>query len=189
MSTQNQRKAKETTGLTVGQPAPLFSATDQYDEPFELAEALSQGPVVLIFYRGQWCPFCNQHLKLLQSNLDRIYATGAQVIAVSPETSPYLRKMMQKANIAFKLLYDQDYQIAQAYQVSFRPGTAHRFMYDKVLGANMARAHEQETILLPVPATYIINQAGQIAWRHFDPDYKQRSEIEDILNGIHHASI
>lgn len=184
MPSPHQRKAKEATGLAVGQQAPLFVATDQHDEPFELASALDKGPMVLIFYRGQWCPFCNKHLKLLQNNLEKIYARGAQVVAVSPETSPFLRKMVQKTGAQFSLLHDQNYQIADAYGVTFRPGASHRFMYNTVLSANMKKAHDNDAELLPVPATYIIDAQGQIAWRHFHPDYKKRSGIRRILNAL-----
>jgi peroxiredoxin len=175
------RKAQEAAGLPVGAAAPRFEATDQHDKPYSLPEALENGPVVLIFYRGQWCPFCNAHLRKLQDELPRLYERGASVAAISPETSPFLRRMMEKTDAEFTLLYDEDYRIAKAYDVVFRPGRAHRFMYNTVLGADMKNAHADERELLPIPATYVIGRDGRILWRHFDPDYKKRSKMDDIV--------
>lgn len=79
-------------GLPVGQEAPLFSAPNQQNQHFSLAEALEQGPVLLVFYRGQWCPFCNRHLSQIQDSLALLKARGLQVIAISPEKPELLRE-------------------------------------------------------------------------------------------------
>jgi peroxiredoxin len=178
------RSAREAQGLQVGDQAPLFEATDQFDEHFELSKALEKGPVVLIFYRGQWCPFCNAHLRKLQDNLPSIYKKGASVVAISPETSDFLRRTMQKTGAQFRLLHDNSYSIADAYDVTFRPGGAQRLMYNTVLGANLKQAHADDQELLPIPATYIIDTDRRIVWRHFNPDYKRRSKITDILSAL-----
>jgi peroxiredoxin len=181
---QNFPKAKDRKGLEVGTIAPKFEALNQDSTIFNLEQALKKGPVVMIFYRGFWCPICNKHIKSLQENLSEIEAKGATVIAISPEKPEYLDTMANKTGATFTLLYDEDYVIADAYQVSFRPDSATLVLYNTVLGAKLKQTHSDNSQRLPIPATYIIGTNGLIKWRHFDPDYKKRSSIEDILNNL-----
>ncbi|MGC9355078.1 MAG: peroxiredoxin-like family protein [Mariniphaga sp.] len=181
---QNYRKAKEANGLKVGQQAPDFSANDANGKTFQLSEELKNGPVVLIFYRGQWCPICNKHLGTVQKNLEQITKKGARVVAVSPEKPELLETTAEKTGANFTLLFDEGYKIADAWDVTFRPGKATRLMYNTMLGANLKEAHSDDSQRLPIPATYVINTDGKIVWRHFDPDYKKRSTIEDIVAAL-----
>lgn len=178
------KKVKEAKGLKVGSQAPDFSASDLNDNVFSLTNALEKGPVVLIFYRGQWCPFCNKHLKALEKNLEKIYGEGASVVAVSPEKSEFLKRTAHKTKASFSLLYDEDYKIAEAFDVAFRPTKFERAIYNKILKADLKNAHSDESQQLPIPATFIIGKDGKIAWRHFDPDYKKRSTVDDIVKNI-----
>jgi len=184
LTAQNYKKATEANGLEVGQQAPDFSAKDANSGTFQLSEKLKTGPVVLIFYRGQWCPICNRHLSEIQKNLEKIMNKGATVVAVSPEKPAYLEKTAEKTSAKFTLLYDQNYQIADAYNVTFLPGKMTRVMYNTMLGANLKEAHSDESQRLPIPATYVINADGKIIWRHFDPDYKKRSTVDNILAAL-----
>lgn len=184
METLAYKKVKEAKGLKVGSQAPDFSASDLNDNVFSLTSALEKGPVVLIFYRGQWCPFCNKHLKALEKNLEKIYEKGASVVAVSPEKSEFLKRTADKTKASFSLLYDEDYKIAEAFDVAFRPTKFERAIYNKILKADLKNAHSDESQQLPIPATFIIGKDGKIIWRHFDPDYKKRSTVDDIVKNI-----
>ena len=184
METVAYKKVKEAKGLKVGSQAPDFSASDLNDHVFSLTSALEKGPVVLIFYRGQWCPFCNKHLKALEKNLEKIYKKGASVVAVSPEKSEFLKRTADKTKASFSLLYDEDYKIAEAFDVVFRPTKFERAIYNKILKADLKNAHSDESQQLPIPATFIISKDGKITWRHFDPDYKKRSTVDDIVKNI-----
>jgi peroxiredoxin len=184
LTAQTSRSAKETQGLEVGQKAPGFSAKDANGYSFNLSEELKNGPVVLIFYRGQWCPVCNKHLSYIQENLEKIMEKGARVVAVSPEKPEFLEKTSDKTGAKFSLLYDEGYKIADAYDVTFLPGAATRTIYNTMLGANLKEAHSDDSQRLPIPATYVINSDGKIVWRHFDPDYKKRSTVAEIVNAL-----
>lgn len=184
METLAYKKVKEAKGLKVGSQAPDFSASDLNDHVFSLTSALEKGPVVLIFYRGQWCPFCNKHLKALEKNLEKIYEKGASVVAVSPEKSEFLKRTADKTKASFSLLYDEGYKIAEAFDVAFRPTKFERAIYNKILKADLKNAHSDESQQLPIPATFIIGKDGKIIWRHFDPDYKKRSTVDDIVKNI-----
>ncbi len=184
LKAQNYRSAKEASGLQPGQTAPLFEATDQKGEHFKLEDALKQGPVVLVFYRGFWCPVCNKHLAAFQDSLYLLKDAGIKVVAVSPEKPEYLNKMAEKTGAEFQLLYDEDYRIADAYDVTFKPDTKTLFVYNTMLGAKLKKTHSDDSQRLPIPATYLITSDGKIKWRHFDPDYKKRSSVSEILNEL-----
>lgn len=178
------KKLSEVFGLPVGKIAPLFSAKDIYEKVFSLKKSLSNGEVVLIFIRGQWCPFCNEHLKEIQKNLFKIYQKGASVVVISPEKSDFIKKTIQKTGAEFSVLYDEDYKISKAFEVLFKPSIMNRTMYNFLLNANLKGSHSDESEQLPVPATFIISKNGVIKWRQFNPNYKNRSKIKDILTNL-----
>lgn len=177
-------KAKEREGLKVGEKIENFSAQNSDGDTITLQSLLAKGPLVIVFYRGHWCPICNKHLKELEANLEKVYDKGAQLIAVSPENSEYLKKTADKTNASFTLLYDEDYKISDQFKLTFKPDNLSRAMYNNVLGGELKKAHSDESQQLPIPATYILNKDGIIVWRHFDPDYKKRSKIENIIDNI-----
>ena len=184
LKSQNEKSVHDVHGLAIGAKAPVFSALDADSNQFILSETLENQSVVLIFYRGFWCPVCNQHLSNLQDSLKMIEDAGVKVIAVSPEKPEYLDKMAQKSGAEFTLLYDENYRIADAYDVTFKPSSLQLFTYNVVLGGKLKKTHSDDTQRLPIPATFIINQKGIIVWRQFNPDYKQRASVSDIMNAL-----
>ena len=171
-------------GLKVGDAAPMFTAKDQNGKTVNLKQALKNGPVVMLFYRGQWCPVCNKHLSQLQDSLQQIYDKGATVVAISPETSEFLKQTRVKTNASFTLLYDKNYAIEDAFDVTFKPEDKLIRLYNEKLNAQLEISHSDESDRLPVPATFIINKKGIIIWRQFNPDYKIRASVKDIIGHI-----
>ena len=184
INSQTEKSVKDVYGLSVGETAPKFYAMDADSNQFSLEEALKKDPVVLIFYRGFWCPVCNKHLGSIQDSLKMIEEKGAKVIAISPEKPEYLDKMAVKTGAKFTLLYDEGYQISDAYDVTFKPGAMQLFTYNIGLGAKLKETHSDKSQQLPIPATFIVNQNGKIIWRQFDPDYKKRSSVKEILKAL-----
>ena len=181
---QTNQGIEKAKGLEVGTKAPSFSALNANNETFVLKEALKKGPVVLIFYRGFWCPVCNQHLATLQDSLQLIEETGAQVIAISPEKPEYLEKMSEKSGTYFTLLYDEDYKISTAFDVNYKASGMQALTYNLFLGAKLKKTHSTDAQNLPIPATFIINKEGIISWRQFDPNYKNRSSVKEIIKAL-----
>ncbi|MFO7830041.1 MAG: peroxiredoxin-like family protein [Bacteroidales bacterium] len=181
---QTYKDASEAKGIAVGTKAPLFTAIDAESSTFVLADELKKGPVVVIFYRGHWCPVCNKHLGQIQDSLSLITDKGATVVAVSPEKPEYLEKMEEKTGEKFRLLYDEGYKISDAYDVTFLPDKKQIVLYNTMLNAKLKETHSDDSQRLPIPATYIIDTEGKIVWRQFDPDYKNRSSVKDILNNL-----
>jgi peroxiredoxin len=183
-SQDNFKKINEVNGAQVGDVVKDFSALDMFGKKFNLSEALKKGPIVLVFYRGQWCPFCNKHLSAIQDSLNLITDKGATVVAVSPEKPDYLQKTVEKTNATFTLLYDEDYKISSQFDVLFLPEGAARTKYNTFLGANLSEAHSDDSQQLPVPATFIISSERHIVWRHFDRNHKKRSTVADIVKNL-----
>lgn len=181
---QADRSVEEARGIKVGTKAPMFKAIDADSNQFVLGEEIKKGPVVIIFYRGFWCPVCNKHLASMQDSLKLIEASGARVIAVSPEKPEYLDKMAEKTKAEFTLLYDEDYKIADAYDVTFAPSGMQIFTYNMALGAKLKKTHSDDSQRLPIPATYIVDEEGIIIWRQFDHDYKKRSSVKEIIEAL-----
>lgn len=178
------KKVGEAKGLPVGVKVKNFTATNQYDKEFNLYENLKKGPMVLLFYRGQWCPVCNRHLSQLQDSLQLIYDKGASVVAISPEKPELLRKTAQKTSASFTLLYDEGYTISDAFDVTFEPDERSAQLYNNRLNAELKEAHSDESQRLPIPATFIIDQNGKIVWRQFNPDYKKRATTKQIIEQL-----
>ncbi len=170
---QTYKTADDAQGLLPGTKAPVFTAMDSDGNNYSLKKALESGPVVMIFYRGFWCPHCNRHLSSIQDSLELIYETGATVIAVSPEKPEYLNETKEITGSEFTLLYDESYRISDAYDVAFLSSKK-----------NLMKYHSDDSQRLPIPATYIINEDGLITWRHFDPNYKKRSTVKDIIQAL-----
>ena len=181
---QEYKSVSEVKGLPVGAEVSMFTAKDQFGNNYKLSEALKKGPVVLLFYRGQWCPVCNKHLSQLQDSLQLIYDKGATVIAISPERPEYLKKTEEKTKATFTLLYDKDYQIGNSFDVIFKPQNREINLYNTRLHAQLDKSQSDSSSRLPVPATFIINSKGRIVWRQFNPDYHIRANVSDIINNI-----
>ncbi len=189
VNSQTHKSVNDAHGLNVGAMAPMFKAIDADSIEFLLEGALKNRPVVLIFYRGFWCPVCNKHLSSIQDSLKMIEETGARVIAISPEKPEYLDKMAERTAARYTLLYDEDYKISEAYDVNFMPSGTQLFTYNVILRGHLKDTHSDKSQRLPIPATYIINQDGVIAWRQFDPNYKKRSSVEEILIALDEMKI
>jgi peroxiredoxin len=175
---------EDVKGLAVGADVQDFTAISQKGEAFKLQDALAEGPVVVVFYRGQWCPYCNRHLSELNESLNAINQKGARLVAVSPEKQELLLTSVEKSGANFTLLTDKGFKIAEAFDLAFLPKSSTRLKYNTLLGADLAEAHGNDSERLPVPATFIIGKNGKVLWRHFDRDYSKRASPEEILANL-----
>jgi len=171
-------------GLPVGSIAPDFNGTDQDGNTIRLKSLLKKGPLVLIFYRGQWCPVCNAYLKTFQDSLSLITMQGAQVIAVSPETVENVKITQRKTKLTVPILSDSSQKIMKDYGVFFHVTDGYNLKIKLFLFSSIANNNGKDDADLPVPATYIIDQNGKIIWRQFDINYKNRASVRDILKNL-----
>jgi peroxiredoxin len=181
---QKYKTKNEVKGAQIGDTVSDFMAINQDNQIYSLSDGLKKGPVVLMFYRGQWCPVCNRYLKNLQDSLQLIYDKGATVIAISPEKPEYLNMTKDKTGAKFTLLYDEGFKISEAFDVLFKPGNFTIFTYNFVADANLKKAQSDDSQRLPIPATFIISTNHKIIWRQFNPNYKIRAYVKEILNHL-----
>lgn len=178
------KKTSDVKGISVGAEVKNFTATGLNGMQFNLEEQLKKGPVVVMFFRGQWCPVCNKYLSRVQDSLEFILGKGASLIAISPELPENLAETKEKTKAEFILLHDKDYKIAKEFDVLFKPDRSTRILYNTALGANLDEAHGASEVLLPVPATFIVGKDSMIKWRQFDHNYNKRASIKDILRHL-----
>jgi peroxiredoxin len=170
--------------LTIGSLAPDFDGIDQYGHNFNLKTSLEQSSVVLIFYRGSWCPVCKRYLSNFQDELSSLLSAGLQVIAVAPEVEKYRDETIENTGLEFPVILDDDNSIMIAYGVAFDVTQEYQNKIEQFKNIGIAEANEQDQAVLPVPATYIIGQDGTIQWVHFDINYKNRASVEEILENF-----
>jgi len=177
-------QVKAQKGLKEGDKAPMFSAIDQNGKTVSLKEALkAHQSVVLFFYRGQWCPYCNKHIKELQDSLSLLRGKDAYVIGITPETKENIDKTIKKTSAGFSILQDKNDEIMKAYNVNFMMDEA-TFTKYKGYGIDLEANNGNNRHTLPVPATYIIDRSGKIKYVHFDPNYQKRASVQLLLSKL-----
>lgn len=174
-------QSPEPRGLKVGDTAPSFTTTDNNGKSFSLGVALQKGDVVLMFYRGQWCPYCNKQMSQMNDSLLLITGKGATVVAISPEIQENVVKTIKKTKASFPVISDVQMKIMKDYQVNFTvPQTAiDRY---KNFGIDFTVANGENGANLPVPATYVIGKNGKIKYVFFNPDYRKRASVKEIAS-------
>lgn len=169
--------------LRVGEAAPAFRGADAAGRPVELRKLLKKGPVVLYFYRGQWCPYCSKELSQLQDSLQTLTAAGAQVVVVTPETVENIGQTQAKTKASFPILHDRDFTIMKAYKTAFTVDAATAARY-RGFGVDLRQANGATADVLPVPATYIIGRDGKISFAYFNPDYRRRVSVREVVRAL-----
>lgn len=178
---QLARRHDDPLRLERGDKAPLFSLPNASGKAVAIADLLKQGPVVLTFYRGAWCPYCNLQLKSYQAILPRIKAAGASLVAVSPMTADYSLSMKETNELGFEVLSDVGNQVARQYTQVFNNGEA-PIQAMTELGYDFSRFYGDGSNELPVPATFVITQEGGIVFAESGGGYyRERVEPMAIL--------
>ena len=171
-------------GLFINSKAPDFKAKDQNGNEIRLKELLKKGKVVLIFYRGQWCVDCNKFLRKLQDSLQYIMDKGATLVAVTPELPENISKTIAKTYAAYSILYDEELKIMKAYDVEFEvPANVLERYHNSGIKVDENNGKKNGNFL-PVPAVYVIDKESYIKYRFFQPDYKKRPSVKEILDNL-----
>lgn len=171
-------------GLAVGQRAPDFTLPDALGRPVALADLLAQGPVVLSFYRGEWCPYCNLELRALQAALPDLRDLGASLVAVSPQAADHSLSLTEKHRLSFPVLSDLDQEVIRAYRVQFTLTGDLEDLQVNVFGNDPAQHNADRSRSLPVAATFVIDRGGSIRYAFVAADWRVRAEPADILAAL-----
>jgi peroxiredoxin len=171
--------------LKVRQFAPEFTLPDAFGKEVSLKTLLVKGPVVISFYRGEWCPFCNIELHGLQEALPKMQELGATLIAISPEKPDYGIVATQKNKLTFPVLSDFGNTVARQFGIVFQIGQELKEFSKNVFKNDIALRNGEDSYELPVPATYVIDTTGLIRFAHVDVDYMMgRAEPEVVVAAL-----
>jgi len=163
----------------VGDKAPDFTLKNALDKPVSLYNELKNGPVVLTWYRGGWCPYCNITLHYLQEKLPEFKKAGASLLALTPELPDNSMDTVEKNNLEFTVLSDLDNVVGKEYNVVFKLTDEVAAIYQDSFNLNGKNGNENNE--LPLAATYVIDTNGIIKYAFLDADYRKRAEPSEIL--------
>ncbi len=166
--------------LKAGDLAPNFVLPDSNGTLVSSQDLLVKGPLVLTFYRGIWCPYCNLDLQAIEEVAPQIRALGATLVAVSQQTAPNSRKSRADNNLSFPILNDKGGETAAAFGIRFRLQDELIALY-KRLKVDLSIINGEPSGTLPMPARYVIGQEGVIAYAEVNPDYTRRPEPDELL--------
>jgi len=176
--------------VQAGNKAPEFVLKDPNGKAVSSRALLTQGPLVISFYRGIWCPYCNLELQALEATLPEITARGARLVAISPQTAPNSRKSQRDNKLSFPILSDERSEVANAFGIRFAlpeylVETYKRFKND------LPAINNDPGWVLPMPARFVIGPDGIVAYAEINPDYTHRpdpSELLSVLDALNHSA-
>ena len=170
-------------GLAIGAKAPEAQLRTIDNEAVKLSSLYEKGPVVIAFYRGGWCPYCNKELTEWQGRVEDLKAAGATLVAITPEKPSKVKDTMKKDHLDFKILSDAKLEAAKGFKVFFTLDAATQKKY-KSFGADLEQWNASGTWDLPAPGTFVIDQTGTVRYAFADWDYKKRARPDDVIAAV-----
>ena len=170
----------EDNSIQVGQKMPEFLLPNAYGEKIHFTQILKKGKMILAFYRGSWCPYCNLELKFLQDNLLRIQEKNAVLVAISPQNPDHSLTMVEKNNLEFEVLTDHNNDFAKKLGIVFQ---LQDFVlpYYQNLGIDLSLFNNNKENTLPVPAVFVVDENSKIIFKFLDVNYMNRIDIEELI--------
>ncbi|WP_396601289.1 peroxiredoxin-like family protein [Algibacter sp. R77976] len=170
--------AANATGLKVGDKAPDFILPNALGHLIPLSDCLKTGPVVLKFYRGEWCPICNLDLRNFQQYINQFNTLNTKIIAISPQKPDDTLTITQKNELGFEVLSDSNQDVIKAYNLQFNPGEDYHQRRD------LSLENGDGSITLPVPATFVIDTDFTIIASHVEANYTERMSPSEVLKVV-----
>ncbi len=171
-------------GLPVDSKAPDFILSNANGETIRLHKLLESGPVILTFYRGAWCPYCNLQLRALRDSIPHFQQYQAQLVAVTPQTPDRSQKQVQQDQYPFEILSDLEDNVTRAYNLYFEVPESLRTLYEQKFDLDISEYNGEGRYGLPIPGTFVIDEEGVIRAAFADTDYKKRMEPGDIIKAL-----
>ncbi|MEI6949423.1 peroxiredoxin-like family protein [Paraflavisolibacter sp. H34] len=171
-------------GLFINSKAPDFRVADQTGIDISLKELRRKGPVVVLFYRGYWDPYCIRELTRFQDSVDQIIGKGARLVAITPEGKDGIDSTIAKSKAVFSILHDEEMKIAKAWQGAFQVDERTLNRYKSFGNDLLAINNQKQKAFLAIPAVYVVNKEGFITYRFFNDDPKKRPSVREILEEI-----
>jgi len=173
----------EENSIQVGEHMPEFSLFNAYGKQISSREILKKGKMVLAFYRGSWCPYCNLELKFLQDQLSLLKDKNTTLVAVSPQSTDHSLAMVEKNKFEFEVLTDVDNNLAQKLGIVFQ---LQDFVlpYYQNLGIELSEFNKNDENSLPVPAVFVVNENRMVIYKFLDVNYMNRVDIEELIKAL-----
>lgn len=168
-----------------GEPMPPFVLPDETGRLVTLPSLISKGPVIVMFYRGHWCPYCRLNVNAVIRARDEIAALGGQIVAIMPETQKYAERFKSDSDASFPVLTDLDNGYALSLNLAIWLGTEIQQLLSYL---DLSDFHGNDGCMLPIPATFVVGRDGLVKARFVDPDFRKRMEIDDLLAAVRGAS-
>jgi peroxiredoxin len=174
------RAQTASSALKVGDAMPGFMLPNAEGRLVFSDELLAKGPVVVNFFRGDWCPYCTRTLMALEAALPRIAAAGGQLVALTPDTGRHFAATRRAHRLSYEILSDVDGAVGMQFGVLFRVPELTREMLAG-FGTDLAERHGNDGWFIPVPASYVVDRGGIIRYAFVDVDFTRRAEPDDIV--------
>jgi peroxiredoxin len=175
--------AERGPGLPVGRQAPNATVTARDGRPVELADLYAEGPIVLTFYRGGWCPYCTRHLTEWQGRIEELADAGATLIALTPESPGNAAQTASEHGLGFDVYSDHAMEAAQAYRLGFALDDQTISKY-RGFGVDLASRNAAGTWELPAPGAFVIDRNGVIRYAWADWDYTKRADPDEVIAAV-----
>lgn len=172
------------TALNIGAKMPSFTLKNARGKFVSSGELLKQNNLVIVFYRGSWCPFCNLYLRKLQQNMQAIKESGGNLVAISVENPDNSLTIAKKNELDFTVLSDPNLAVARSFGIVYQLPKETDEIYKTKYNLDIAKHNEMEKPELPLSATYVVNQKGEIVYAFLEPDYKKRAEPQVIIETL-----
>lgn len=169
--------------IALGETMPAFELPDEKGEMFVSENALKDGPLIVAFYRGTWCPYCRRELASIEESVADFNKLGANVIAISPQTPEHVVDLREKLGLSYETLVDHDNKLATELGIMFTLDKATREKY-RGYGVDLTEYNDSEEWQLPIPATFVIDQTGKVRYAWTNPDYSKRAPVEEIMAAL-----
>ncbi len=176
---------QKSLGISIGNQAPAFSVKDIKGEAFKLEDEIKKGEVVLVFYRGGWCPYCNIQLRSLQAEvLPVVKVKKAQLVVVSVDKVDEALKTQKKEDLGMRVVSDSQAKLIKKYNVAYKVPEDLVKKYKKSYKIDLEKSSGKQHHIIAVPAVFIIDKQGKITFSYVNENYKVRAQVEDIIKAL-----
>lgn len=162
---------------------PPFTLPDEGGRLTSLKDLLTHGPAVVTFHRGHWCPYCRISINTLAKAQSRIDALGARMVAIVPDRQPFAAEMKADSHVGFPILTDMDNGYAMSLNLAIWVGAEMEEFMTRI-GRKLPAYQDNDSWMLPIPATFVVGRDGRVKARFVDPDYRKRMAIEELIEAL-----
>lgn len=173
----------EENSIQIGENIPEFSLPNVYGKKVISSEIIKESKMILAFYRGSWCPYCNLELKFLQDNLSRIKEKNTVLVAISPQSMDHSLAMVEQNNLEFEVLTDHNNDLAKKLGIVFQ---LQDFVlpYYSNLGIDLSAFNNNDENTLPVPAVFVVDENSKVTYKFLDVNYMNRIDVEELIKAL-----